>query len=67
MRLKTKTSMITRSAVFTQRTSGTPPFLTRSEILYDRYVLVERIGWGVYGTVWLAKDFKRDTHVAVKI
>ena len=30
-------------------------------------MLIERIGWGIYGTVWLAKDFKHNTYVAIKI
>lgn len=37
------------------------------EIIFDRYVLIERIGWGVFGSVWLAMDFKHNTYVAVKI
>ncbi|QPG76536.1 hypothetical protein FOA43_003925 [Brettanomyces nanus] len=32
-----------------------------------RYVLVRKLGWGHFSTVWLAKDLKRNHHVAMKI
>lgn len=37
------------------------------EILANRYVVIEKLGWGHFATVWLCKDFKHHTHVAVKI
>lgn len=33
----------------------------------NRYVLIQKLGWGHFSTVWLAKDFKYSTYVAVKI
>lgn len=38
-----------------------------SEVLNKRYVLIQKLGWGHFSTVWLAKDFKYKTYVAVKI
>jgi serine/threonine-protein kinase SRPK3 len=37
------------------------------EVLSNRYVLVQKLGWGHFSTVWLAKDFKHNNYVAVKI
>ncbi|CAD8101565.1 unnamed protein product [Paramecium sonneborni] len=37
------------------------------EILLNRYVIIQKLGWGHFSTVWLAKDFKYDTYVALKI
>ena len=37
------------------------------EVLMNRYVLIQKLGWGHFSTVWLAKDFKYSTYVAVKI
>jgi serine/threonine-protein kinase SRPK3 len=37
------------------------------EVLINRYVLVQKLGWGHFSTVWLAKDFKHGNYVAVKI
>lgn len=33
----------------------------------DRYILVRKLGWGHFSTVWLAKDILNNTHVAMKI
>ena len=33
----------------------------------NRYVLIQKLGWGHFSTVWLAKDFKYSTYVAVKV
>lgn len=33
----------------------------------NRYVLIQKLGWGHFSTVWLAKDFKYENYVAVKI
>jgi serine/threonine-protein kinase SRPK3 len=30
-------------------------------------VLIQKLGWGHFSTVWLAKDFKYGTYVAVKV
>lgn len=37
------------------------------EVLLNRYVLIQKLGWGHFSTVWLARDFKYDNYVAVKI
>ena len=37
------------------------------EVLLQRHVLIQILGWGHFSTVWLAKDFKFDTYVAMKI
>ncbi len=37
------------------------------EILLKRYVIIQKLGWGHFSTVWLAKDFKYNTYVAIKI
>ena len=37
------------------------------EVLVDRYVIIQKLGWGHFSTVWLAKDIKYDTYVALKI
>lgn len=37
------------------------------EVLINRYVIVQKLGWGHFSTVWLAKDIKFNTFVALKI
>jgi len=37
------------------------------EVLQGRYVVIQKLGWGHFSTVWLCKDFKYDTYVAVKV
>ena len=37
------------------------------EVINGRYVIIQKIGWGHFSTVWLSKDFKYDTYVALKI
>ena len=37
------------------------------EVLVDRYVIIQKLGWGHFSTVWLAKDMHYDTYVALKI
>jgi len=38
------------------------------EVLIDRYVIVQKLGWGQFSTVWLAKDMKyENTFVALKV
>lgn len=36
-------------------------------MLINRYVVVQKLGWGHFSTVWLCRDFKFSTYVAVKI
>jgi serine/threonine-protein kinase SRPK3 len=37
------------------------------EVLINRYVVIQKLGWGHFSTVWLCKDFKFSTYVAIKI
>lgn len=37
------------------------------EVFLDRYIIVQKLGWGHFSTVWLTKDLKFDTFVALKI
>lgn len=37
------------------------------EVLLERYVVIQKLGWGHFSTVWLSKDFKYNTYVAIKI
>ena len=38
------------------------------EVLIGRYVIVQKLGWGQFSTVWLAKDMKfNNTFVALKV
>jgi len=37
------------------------------EVFKERYVIIQKLGWGHFSTVWLAKDKKYDTYVALKV
>lgn len=37
------------------------------QVISDRYVVLEKLGWGQFSTVWLCKDIKRNTFIALKI
>ncbi|MCQ2821200.1 MAG: protein kinase, partial [archaeon] len=37
------------------------------EVLLERYVIMQKLGWGHFSTAWLAKDVKFNTYVAIKI
>ena len=37
------------------------------EVMINRYVIIQKLGWGHFSTVWLAKDIKYNTYVALKI
>ena len=37
------------------------------EIMINRYVVVQKLGWGHFSTVWLARDLKFNTYVALKV
>ena len=39
----------------------------RSEVYLQRYVVLQKLGWGHFSTVWLARDTKYNTFVALKI
>ncbi|CAO3644345.1 unnamed protein product [Cunninghamella blakesleeana] len=34
---------------------------------HDRYIILSKMGWGYFSTVWLAKDTLTNQHVALKI
>lgn len=37
------------------------------EILLDRYIIIQKLGWGHFSTVWLTKDLKFNVYVAIKV
>jgi serine/threonine-protein kinase SRPK3 len=37
------------------------------EVFLDRYMVIQKLGWGHFSTVWLAKDMKFETYVALKV
>lgn len=37
------------------------------EVFSDRYIIIQKLGWGHFSTVWLSKDTKYNTYVAMKI
>ena len=37
------------------------------ECLIGRYVVLQKLGWGHFSTVWLCRDIKFDTYVAIKL
>ena len=37
------------------------------EVLNDRYVILQKLGWGHFSTVWLSRDTKHNTFVAIKV
>ena len=37
------------------------------EVLINRYLLIQKLGWGHFSTVWLARDIQYNTFVALKI
>lgn len=39
----------------------------RGEVLNGRYVILQKLGWGHFSTVWLSRDTKFNTYVAIKI
>lgn len=37
------------------------------EVMINRYVIVQKLGWGHFSTVWLARDMQYKTYVALKV
>ena len=37
------------------------------EVMINRYVVVQKLGWGHFSTVWLARDTMYNTYVAMKV
>lgn len=62
---KTRDSRTTSEEATTLSTSGS--LCSLSEVLIDRYVIIQKLGWGHFSTVWLCRDFKYDTYVAIKV
>lgn len=64
--VRMKVSKIIRLAgIFSPNYSYHPCHI--GEVLINRYVLIQKLGWGHFSTVWLAKDFKYSSYVAIKI
>jgi serine/threonine-protein kinase SRPK3 len=38
-----------------------------NEVFLNRYIVVQKLGWGHFSTVWLCKDTKFNTYVAMKV
>ena len=38
-----------------------------NEVFLNRYHIVQKVGWGHFSTVWLCKDTKFNTFVAMKV
>lgn len=68
MRVKMKDCLITNLEVIIQFILGKQLlFNFLSEVLDKRYMILQKLGWGHFSTVWLAKDLKYGVHVAMKI
>jgi serine/threonine-protein kinase SRPK3 len=37
------------------------------EVMVERYVILQKLGWGHFSTVWLARDLHHTTYVALKV
>ena len=48
------------------KVGGYPPVHV-GEIYLQRYQIMQKLGWGHFSTVWLAKDLKYSTFVAIKV
>ena len=35
--------------------------------MVGRYLIVQKLGWGHFSTVWLAKDLEHSSYVALKV
>ncbi|KAG2223227.1 hypothetical protein INT45_006108 [Circinella minor] len=46
---------------------GYHPVSIGDRLNHDRYIVVRKLGWGHFSTVWLAYDTKKKRHVALKI
>lgn len=49
------------------RPGGYHPMMLRDELCDGRYLVVNKLGFGTFSTVWLAKDRSNDRYVALKI
>ncbi|CAG9329969.1 unnamed protein product [Blepharisma stoltei] len=48
------------------RPGGYHPIML-GDIFLNRYEVVQKVGWGHFSTVWLCKDLKYNTYVALKV
>lgn len=37
------------------------------EVMKERYQVIQKLGWGHFSTVWLARDLQYNTYVALKV
>ncbi|KAH7105328.1 kinase-like protein [Auriculariales sp. MPI-PUGE-AT-0066] len=37
------------------------------DVFHERYIVVRKLGWGHFSTVWLARDVTNERHVALKV
>ncbi|KAJ3414548.1 serine/threonine protein kinase, CMGC group [Chytridiales sp. JEL 0842] len=49
------------------KAGGYHPLQPTDTLSGHRYVIIRKLGWGHFSTVWLARDTKTSTHVALKI
>ncbi|KAG2177981.1 hypothetical protein INT43_003234, partial [Umbelopsis isabellina] len=49
------------------RKGGYHPVAIGDKFSNGRYVVIRKLGWGHFSTVWLARDLQKDRHVALKI
>ncbi|KAF9926517.1 serine/threonine protein kinase, CMGC group [Linnemannia zychae] len=49
------------------KTDGYHPVSVGDRFHDDRYLVLRKLGWGHFSTVWLAKDMVKNRHVALKI
>ena len=48
------------------RGRGVHPLMT-GNVLHDRYFIVDKLGFGGYSTVWLARGIHQQEYLAVKV
>lgn len=58
---------ITFTDTFTHSIGGYHPVAIGDVFHNSRYLVLRKLGWGHFSTVWLAKDLKTNTPVALKI
>ena len=37
------------------------------EKMNSKYIILKKLGWGHFSTVWLTKDLKHNSYVAIKV
>jgi serine/threonine-protein kinase len=46
---------------------GPPPVIAKGQVIFDKYLLLEKLGKGGMGQVWLVKNLELDTESALKL